>query len=177
MYAACALTGAPQSVVDTRNCLVRDLLLLKVDGVPCFELLDFEGLEGEATPLEVFEFDQAQVQKADVILALGDMPSTGTGIELMIAANNGTPILYVETINKKTSRMVKGFCEASPIRDSVNIHFIDESQQAKLVAEHLSRVIAAKITGNLQSRSAEVDEQISFLRGVMSFLEQHQEIS
>ena len=36
MYAACALTGAPQSVVDTRNCLVRDLLLLKVDGVPCF---------------------------------------------------------------------------------------------------------------------------------------------
>lgn len=107
LYVGCALRGAPAEFVTRVEVLKREL-------EECFEVLHFIGISPTATAREIYETDIDCAARADLMLAICDVPSTGLGMELAKRAELGKPTVIAYQKSHDISRMVLGVAEVAP---------------------------------------------------------------
>ena len=94
-YFAGALTGLSKEKIDEFYCHMRDAL--KVHGIHVYLPVEHSAPNSEqnhdiGTPKEVFELDCFRVRLCDFVYCSLNKPSTGTGMELMLARENLVPV-------------------------------------------------------------------------------------
>ncbi len=105
LYIGCALQGAPVDFltqIDSLKALLRDH----------FTLIEFVGLSPTANAHQVYMTDIACAQRAEIMLALCDRPSTGLGMEIMERIRLGKPVVVAYRAGAAISRMVLGAVDA-----------------------------------------------------------------
>ena len=100
------LTNAPASFSVEFQQELKDGLR----SIPGIEILDFIGLEG-GTQGQVYEYDRACTEKADLCVFIADYPSIGLGMEIVFRYFCGQPMLVFAHYDKKVTRMLTGMCE------------------------------------------------------------------
>ena len=93
-----------------------------------YELLAFKGLGG-GTAEEIVEYDLGQVRKADCMVALCDVASTGLGIEIGTCNALGKPVLLCAQ-DESVSSMVKG----NPV-ENPHSHFVTYTSLHDLIGK------------------------------------------
>ncbi len=101
IYVGCAIAGAPKVFVDSVKEFKRDL-------EQWYHILHFVGTWGVGEDSEVFNHDTACVEDCDVMLAICDHPSTGMGMEIMLALERSKRVIAVAHRSTQISRMVTG---------------------------------------------------------------------
>jgi len=107
LYVGCALRGAPKEFVELVVALKHDL---ETD----FSVLHFVGMSPDAAARTVYETDITMAAKADLMLAIADVPSTGLGMELAKRAELGRQKVVAHARGADVSRMVPGLIEVTP---------------------------------------------------------------
>ncbi len=119
IYVGCSLTSA-----------TRDFILfieeLKSYISTDFELLEFVGIDPQATPLHVYKTDINCAQKADVMLAVVDQSSTGLGMEIQSRIDLKKPTLIVYKRGSQVSKMPLGAAEMYPFMSSLQYDSIND---------------------------------------------------
>lgn len=105
LYVGCALRGAPAEFVASVTALKQEL-------EAHFEVLHFIGISPTATAREIYETDIDCASRADLMLALCDIPSTGLGMEIGKRTEMGKPTVLAYQKDRDISRMVLGLAEA-----------------------------------------------------------------
>lgn len=103
IYLACGLTHVPRSIFDHYVRVIHDLAtaLKEIAGVEDvkYALVDSDPQLSEKPAQDraklCYAWDRKMVENADLVIAEGSFPSTGLGIELQIADNDGTPIILL----------------------------------------------------------------------------------
>jgi hypothetical protein len=105
VYIGCALQTASPELVQFVHQLTHELEMVG------FEILTFVGTNPSIPAKEVYERDSDCVARADIMVAICDLPSTGLGMEIMQRIQLGaqTIICYKSTVG--ISRMVLGASE------------------------------------------------------------------
>lgn len=107
LYVGCALRGAPAEFVASVEALKREL-------EAHFEVLHFIGISPTATAREIYETDIDCAARADLMLAICDMPSTGLGMEIGKRLELKKPTVMVYHKDVHVSVMVLGLAESVP---------------------------------------------------------------
>jgi hypothetical protein len=122
LYVGCALRGAPVEFVTGVEALKKEL-------EHHFEVLHFVGLHAGVSAQEIYETDIALAAKADLMLALVDVPSTGLGMEVARRHELGKPTVIAYHRNTHPSAMVLGIAEVAP-----HFSIVAYGEQSELVA-------------------------------------------
>ncbi len=104
LYVGCALRGAPAEFVASVEALKRELEAY-------FDVLHFIGLGSDVTARVIYETDIALAARADLMLALADLPSIGLGMEVAKRAELQKPTIIAYHHAVTPSAMVLGVAE------------------------------------------------------------------
>ena len=123
LYVGCALTGAPNEFLD-----VVTELKMNIGGH--FKVVEFVGLNPNASAQEVYETDIECAESADVMLGICDYNSTGLGMEIQKRIEHKKPTIIAHRNGQKVSRMVLG-----PAETYDYIEYLTYSSGADLAAQ------------------------------------------
>ena len=103
IYLANSLTQAPEE-------FKRQMLNLREKLKEDYEVLEYMGLaDGDA--VSVYRHDIDCVKSCDAVVAEVSFPSTGLGIEIATALQNGKKVLAFAKTEARVSRMVQGIAD------------------------------------------------------------------
>jgi len=106
VYVAGALTGASEIYKDFLKAVVLGLETeITVNRFFSFELLINPSIVGE----NIYVFNDGQILKSDALVAFCDYPSTGMGMEIMMAHQVGKKIIFLHGIDSQPARMLLEF--------------------------------------------------------------------
>jgi len=135
IYLAMALTDTPDWWrINFYRCLCAELESL--DGV---QVLKFIGLDPNADPTEVHDFDINLAESADLMVALTRIPSFGVGQEIEARGRLGKPTLLMNPRGKYLSNMPRGVKGALLVEYETSKQ--DGARQVRLISVAVARYL------------------------------------
>lgn len=128
LYVGMGLTQAPKEFREDFQHKLKQALKAIKD----VEILDFVGLEG-STKEEVYRYDRACSEKADLCVFICDHPSIGLGMEIVFRLQLQKPMILFAGEGVVVTRMLTGMCAVEKVPF---LRYTDAQQIALRVNEY-----------------------------------------
>lgn len=115
IYMAGAITGAPDWVLEQHEELAKELQIVWP------EARIFVPHQHEDPHGDIYARDLNEISNSDLLVANLNAPSTGTGMELAFAWDNGIPIMAYRSPDIQLSPFVRGWLHVRKI-DCISIY-------------------------------------------------------